>query len=606
MMRSLSPIKTSSVSLFDQMRELTCHSFQSRSDKIKPQSDSTVPESEKNSASFHKHHFIKMPVWNNKPMPIQPKLKINGSGDHYEREADSIAHQVMNMTTPSLQRKCSRCGIMEEEHIQRKPLVEKISPMNYNSTAQRKCAKCEEEEEQVLQTKSKGYSAVHDSSALISQIQQNKGRGQPLHNDTRSFMESRFGTDFSQVRIHSNRIAQTMNREINAKAFTVGKDIYFNEGQYQPNSDSGKHLLAHELTHVVQQSDGQISNVAQRSVDEDEIDTDNPRFSFSTRCGWIDWSHASTGMTSQIIPAIKRVSDSMRASGTTDPQPVTTASMDSSGGPILLSSVTPTFNIKRPLSSDEIRSVALRVFMLQSLAFENLQEWTDFIGESSFSAEDLPSNLIAFYMAADHLSRSDIETICDVWSPEDSLTEFYSDQPTERNRTFRPIPSSHTLGWPAELSGITPAVVGGPLMDEPMGTLRTFGSSTDINLAHYNELLGGNYSITSVTGSNTIDISSEESSSSAGNHFEISGLPASHNFVFRWKILDNDGDAYAMWSDSGQVHQYGNASNAYIGTRTRALFRDRNITSVTVNCRIAIRNARQYNQVFRLRINLTW
>jgi hypothetical protein len=67
-------------------------------------------------------------------------------------------------------------------------------------------------------------------------------------------MESRFGSDFSSVKIHSDDSAAQISRELNAQAFTVGNDIYFNSGKYSPDSEHGKHLLAHELTHVVQQS----------------------------------------------------------------------------------------------------------------------------------------------------------------------------------------------------------------------------------------------------------------------------------------------------------------------------------------------------------------
>ncbi len=557
-------------------------------------------------SSVQAHNLSQISIFPNLSNIIQPKLKINSPGNKYEQEADSMANQVMSMSTTFIQHKHIGSAKNEQGHIQQKPLVEQISTLSSSCLAQCKSTKCEEEEKQVLQTKSNTGIKGKASNNLTNQVQQSQGSGLSMDNDTKSFMESRFGVDFSNVRIHTNSTAHNMNQEINARAFTVANNIYFNRGQYNPKIDSGKKLLAHELTHVIQQNGNHNSEFAQRSVDEDEITGGNPRFSFSTRCGWIDWSHATDGMTRHIIPAIQQVSDNMRASGTTTPQPVTTPTMESRPGGILLSGVTPTFNIKRPLSSDEIRSVALRVFMLQSIAFENLQQWTDFIGESSFSAEDLPSNLIGFYMGVDNLDRDDIRTICDVWSPEDSLSEFQNNEPSSRNRTFRPLRSSHTTGWPTELSGITPAVIGGPLIDEPMGALGTFGAATTINLAHYNDLFAGNYSLISVTGSNTIDISSEESSSSAGNHFEINGLPASHNFVFRWNILDDNDNAYAMWSDHGSVHYYGNANNAYIGSRTRALLRERNITSVRVNCRIAIDNARQYNQVFRLRVNLTW
>jgi hypothetical protein len=111
-------------------------------------------------------------------------------------------------------------------------------------------------------------------------------------------------------------------------------------------------------------------------------------------------------------------------------------------------------------------------------------------------------------------------------------------------------------------------------MDSPTGTLNTFGgASRDINLAEYNALLSGALSVVSVSGSNTIDISSTESSSAAGNHFEIAGLSASHNYMFRWNILDDNNNAYA---------------------------------TATVNCRVAISNAQQFNEVFRLRVNFTW
>jgi hypothetical protein len=75
-----------------------------------------------------------------------------------------------------------------------------------------------------------------------------------MDHETKNFMESHFGIDFSNVKIHTGSEAVQMSRELNAQAFAVGNDIYFNEGKYNPNFDSGKHLLAHELTHTVQQS----------------------------------------------------------------------------------------------------------------------------------------------------------------------------------------------------------------------------------------------------------------------------------------------------------------------------------------------------------------
>src|SRR5438046_1528310 len=79
-----------------------------------------------------------------------------------------------------------------------------------------------------------------------------KGSGASLDPGTQRFMEARFSTDFGGVRIHQGNDASDLNRELNASAFTVGNDIYFNQSEYSPNTEAGKYLLAHELAHVVQ------------------------------------------------------------------------------------------------------------------------------------------------------------------------------------------------------------------------------------------------------------------------------------------------------------------------------------------------------------------
>lgn len=79
------------------------------------------------------------------------------------------------------------------------------------------------------------------------------GSGEKMSSSTRSFFEPRFGQSFNHVRIHNDNHAHALNQSINARAFTYGSDIYFNRNQYRPNTQQGKHLLAHELTHIVQQ-----------------------------------------------------------------------------------------------------------------------------------------------------------------------------------------------------------------------------------------------------------------------------------------------------------------------------------------------------------------
>src|SRR5690606_2066869 len=147
--------------------------------------------------------------------------------------ADAVADQVMRTPEQTfIQRKCTHCE--EEEKISRK-LSETITPF--------------------IQAKSESTSKVVPNP-LSKSILSSKGRGPSMDRSTQTFMDNRFGVDFKEVKVHNDGDAAQMNRQLDAKAFTVGNDIYFNEGQYQPHSSEGKRLLAHELTHVVQQGRG--------------------------------------------------------------------------------------------------------------------------------------------------------------------------------------------------------------------------------------------------------------------------------------------------------------------------------------------------------------
>ncbi len=174
-------------------------------------------------------------------LPIQRKLSIGSVDDPLEQEAEAMADTVMRMPETSLiQRKCADCE--EEEKVQRSPLAASITPF--------------------IQTK--GGDGGTASEAVTNQINSTKGSGSNMDSPTQSFMENRFGTDFSNVKIHTGDDAVQMSRELNAQAFTVGSDIYFNSGKYNPSSDSGKHLLAHELTHTVQQ--GSAKQVSPKAI----------------------------------------------------------------------------------------------------------------------------------------------------------------------------------------------------------------------------------------------------------------------------------------------------------------------------------------------------
>ena len=131
---------------------------------------------------------------------------------------------------------------------------------------QRKCAcggapgisgECEECQANLLQRKAVTASSLGAVPSSVSAAL--RAPGQPVDADTRVYMESRFGHDFSHVRVHADSGAADSARAVHAVAYTVGRDVVFAPGQYAPNTAAGRQLLAHELTHVLQQSAGLTS-----------------------------------------------------------------------------------------------------------------------------------------------------------------------------------------------------------------------------------------------------------------------------------------------------------------------------------------------------------
>ncbi|MEO9146841.1 MAG: phage tail tip lysozyme [Ginsengibacter sp.] len=236
---------------------------------------------------------------------IQTKLTVGQPNDKYEVEADAMADRVVqrlaqpevmtkreqvvqakplsNYFTPFVQKKCAHCE--EEEKLQKKekeddkllngklqkkPIFESNAqpPDDYSlslgegsgEAVQRKCAEClsaeasvkGDEKEEKLQKKS-DTSTQTASSNIESSLNSSKGSGSSLPKNTLEQMGNSFGADFSNVRIHDDSSAVQMSKDLNAQAFTHGSDVYFNSGKYNTGSTAGKHLLAHELTHTLQQ-----------------------------------------------------------------------------------------------------------------------------------------------------------------------------------------------------------------------------------------------------------------------------------------------------------------------------------------------------------------
>ncbi|MGG6296321.1 DUF4157 domain-containing protein [Leptolyngbya sp. AN02str] len=212
-------------------------------------------------------------------LPIQPKLTIGAPNDKYEQEADQVAKQVVQRlslsdrgaSTPGqaqplqLNRTLQRDTLPDEEdELQMKPLAEQIQrvelpeedelQMKPNEIQRETDLEGEEELQMKPMLQMKRGGAVAASDDLESAIQQSRGGGQPLADSIRKPMEQAFGgVNFRGVKVHTNAQSDRLNRSIQAKAFTTGQDIFFRQGAYQPTSQGGQELLAHELTHVVQQ-----------------------------------------------------------------------------------------------------------------------------------------------------------------------------------------------------------------------------------------------------------------------------------------------------------------------------------------------------------------
>ncbi len=223
---------------------------------------------------------------------IQTKLRIGAPGDVYEQEADRVAEQVMRMSEPQpvasgspyIQRACPKC---ENDELNRQPIKEEDEELHRKvkstetvkplyaalhiqtmakSLEGENCSSAlgtnkededqleEKEETSVMGKLGQGMlDQTVGSESIEKCISNTRGGGSSLPGATRRFMESRFGHDFSGVRLHTDSNAAWMAEKLNAEAFTSRNDIYFRQGSFSPHTLAGNRLLAHELTHVVQQ-----------------------------------------------------------------------------------------------------------------------------------------------------------------------------------------------------------------------------------------------------------------------------------------------------------------------------------------------------------------
>ncbi|MBK8932697.1 MAG: DUF4157 domain-containing protein [Chloroflexi bacterium] len=201
---------------------------------------------------------------------IQAKLTLGPVGDKYEQEADAVARQVVGSLSaakttggePSAQRQEEEDELQmkptavvqrqeEEEELQMKPLVQR---QEEEEELQMKPLVQRQEEEEELQAKGDSMMTGGELSGEVeTAVTSAKSGGRPLDDTIRAPMEQAFQADFSGVKIHTGGEADSLNKSLSARAFTSGQDVFFRSGEYNPGSTGGQELLAHELTHTIQQ-----------------------------------------------------------------------------------------------------------------------------------------------------------------------------------------------------------------------------------------------------------------------------------------------------------------------------------------------------------------
>lgn len=176
------------------------------------------------------------------PYPVQAKLRVGAVDDPLEREADAVADRVLGMAVPE-----PAAG----PHVAVTTAAPRISRAC--------CAECDENEQVRRQPAGSCAAGCADAPRGVSEVVGSSGRS--LDAPTRAFFEPRFGHDLSGVRVHTGTLADESARGMNARAYTLGSDIVFASGGFAPGTREGRQLLAHELTHVLQQRGERVAQL---------------------------------------------------------------------------------------------------------------------------------------------------------------------------------------------------------------------------------------------------------------------------------------------------------------------------------------------------------
>jgi hypothetical protein len=203
------------------------------------------------------HELSRIPTHSPGARVIQTKLAVNPLGDEYEREADHVAEQVMCMHEPHLQ------GAPKQQGAEHRPLqMKRVGGNDLGST---------------------------EAPPVVHEVLHSPG--QPLDTATRAFMEPRFGHDFSHVRVHTDAKADESARAVEASAYTVGNQIAFGASRYAPESSEGRKLLAHELSHTIQQASAKGAGLMRQAPAQPAKEEDSNLKELKTKVGQLVKDH---------------------------------------------------------------------------------------------------------------------------------------------------------------------------------------------------------------------------------------------------------------------------------------------------------------------------
>ncbi len=224
-------------------------------------------------------------------LPVQAKLTIGEPGDKYEQEADRVASQVVKqINSPEAASSSQGQSVQRREEpveeLQRQPSISDLQRTPLPLEVQREAMPAEEElqAKSILQSR-EAIAGGEASTDLDTAINRARGGGQSLDAGLQQSMGQAMGADFSGVKVHTDAQSDQLNQSIQAKAFTTGQDVFFRQGEYNPGSRGGQELIAHELTHVVQQGTtrepGKRHRIGEEKIQrvrEDEFNDDPQKF----------------------------------------------------------------------------------------------------------------------------------------------------------------------------------------------------------------------------------------------------------------------------------------------------------------------------------------